>query len=204
LEDISKLFNMDVREKKRTGAGIYSRTGKRGYVGTMRTATDFLSGKEKREYTKSSKVEVTNMYDKLVPFNDFKLMDNEGKKKFLEQYTKRYTVREIADQWNVRYNRVYAYLTRFDIPIGKKDTAGGKAPRKATTKKKAEEETLSLPAVIEKVMEESKVKEFGLSIGFNGEFTGEELAKKLEKIELILDDDGTKYSIQLKIQELEG
>jgi DNA-binding CsgD family transcriptional regulator len=201
--NIEKEFYSDVKNKKRISSGIHSRTGKRGYVGKILFTYDLMNPKERREYMKPSKVEVYNMFDTIIPYNDFKLMDRETRIKYLSEYTKRFTQKEIADAWGVKPDTVYNYFYRYKIPVVKKAHGGGPRKRVATiTKETKPAETVS---VVNTVTERPKIMVElgeGFSVQLNGEFDAEVLQKRLEKLAFLL-EEGKKYSIKLVLNELE-
>jgi hypothetical protein len=208
--DIGKLFNDEVRDKKRTASGVHSKTGKRGYTGKIMFASDLLRGKEKRDYIKSSKVEVFNVYDTILGYQDFLLLDNEERVKHLEEYTKRFTVNELAEAWGVTYKNAYQQFTRAKVSIVKKAPRGQHGGRrKATTnvvEPKQEQESLPIPPTAEqKVIEVPvPVKPNGFSFTYNGEYTAEQISNKLEKIGLLLsDEEGQRYKVEITVSELE-
>lgn len=61
-ENITRLFNDEIRDKKRTAMGVRGIVTNR-YVHTLRTPMTMLTGKEKREYMKAGKVVTYNMKD---------------------------------------------------------------------------------------------------------------------------------------------
>lgn len=61
-------FYNDVRDKKRTATGVYHRASRRGYVGAVKTQSDFLTAKEKKKL--NGIVKVYNMYDKYSDVNN--------------------------------------------------------------------------------------------------------------------------------------
>jgi transposase len=197
--NFEKEFYQDIREKKRVGTGIYSRAGKRGYVGKILFSYDLMSRKERREYMKPSKVEVYNMFDTIIPYNDFKLLDKEQRIKYLQEYTKRFTAKEIAEAWGVKPDTVYNYFYRYKIPVVKKARGGG--PRKRVTETKPAE----MVSVVNTVTERPKIMVElgeGFSVQLNGEFDAETLQRRLEKLAFLL-EEGKKYSIKLVLNEIE-
>jgi hypothetical protein len=207
--DIGKLFNDEVRDKKRTASGVHSKTGKRGYTGKIKFASDLLRGKAKREYIKSSKVEAFNMYDTILAYQDFQLLDNEERVKHLEEYTKRFTVNEIAEAWGITYKNAYQQFTRAKVSIVKKAPRGQHGGRrKATTnvvepkQEVKEEQHVSIPPTVVEQMVATKPN--GFSFTYNGEYTAEQISNKLEKIGLLLsDEEGQRYKVEITVSELE-
>lgn len=199
--NIERMFLDEVRDKKRTASGVHSRTGKRGYVGKMKFPSDFLKGKEKRDYLKASKVRVYNMYDEIISYKDFMLLDNEGRKKYLEGWTRLYTVNEIAEAWGITYKNTYNHFKRADINIVKKSPRGRNGGRRKVNT--AIVETTQAPIIEQKIVEVVAPKHNGFAISYNGEYTAEEVATKLEKIGIILSDEaGQRYKVEISIMEL--
>jgi hypothetical protein len=65
MYDVEKLFNEDVREKKKLARNAAARASRRkGFKGSVRTPYDFMSRKERREYAGNSPVITYNLYDK--------------------------------------------------------------------------------------------------------------------------------------------
>ena len=52
--EAERLFNDEVRDKKRTASGVHHKAGKNGYVGKMRFPSDIMNKKEKRKYKGNS------------------------------------------------------------------------------------------------------------------------------------------------------
>ena len=69
--EAEKLFLNEIREKKRTASGVHHKTGKNGYVGTMRFPSDIMSRKDKMKYRRNGKVMTTNMYDEIITAEEF-------------------------------------------------------------------------------------------------------------------------------------
>lgn len=209
--NIERMFKDEVKDKKRTASGVHSKTGKRGYTGKILYTSDLLTGKEKREYIKASKMEVFNMYE-ISPYDDFLSMSYEDRKKRLEEWTKHYTIKEIAEKWEVTYKNAYNQFQRLRVSIVKKAPRGQAGGRKRGSYKKKVQEPIktspepssNLPAIIEQKIEESKTKPNGFSFGYNGEYTAEEIANKLEKIGILLSDEGgQRYRVEISVAELE-
>jgi len=56
---------------------------------------DLLKGKEKKAYMGNSDVVTYNLYDNIMPYDDFKKLDKDEKRKVLSEYLKRYSREEI-------------------------------------------------------------------------------------------------------------
>lgn len=210
MEDIEKFLNDEIREMKRKTFDNRARTGSRsGYKGKMYLTSDLLTGKAKRDYIKGGKVEVFNMYE-VMNYQDFLLLDDENRKKRLEEWTKTHTVNEIADKWEKTYKATYSHFNRLGVSIVKKSPRGRTGERtkrkynkKETTPKQEVQTSANLPAIVEKKLEEVQEKPNGFSFSFNGEYSAEEIVKKLEKMGLILSDEEGEFKIELNVKELE-
>lgn len=120
MENVAKIFNDDVREKKRIGSGIFSRTGTRGYVGTMRFPSDLMTRKEKYNYRKSGKVKVYNMYDSIIPLDEFRGLTGQEKKKALEHwlFDRKYSKADIRKSMIVSSNTLDNWIKNMGIQYG--------------------------------------------------------------------------------------
>jgi hypothetical protein len=114
--DIEKVFNEDIKEKRIIASGVYSKTGKRGYVGKMLFPSDLMNRKEKYRYRKAGKVVVYNMYDTIMSFEEFLKLSEEEQKKALIEYRKRFTNRQITNTWGIGEYKIYEIMQRLDVP----------------------------------------------------------------------------------------
>jgi hypothetical protein len=197
---IIKEFNNEIRQKRLIASGVHGRTGRRGYVGKMLFPSDFMNRKEKRQYMKSGVVKVSNIYDTIIDFDSFKNLSKEDKKKYLSEYRKRFSNKEIMKIWGISHNYYYKIIHDLDLP---------KAPRtRRAITKKTTQVTPIVPEVVGQVnpvIQPAKIMVElgdGLNVQLNGEYDGEKLIKKLEKIAILL-EESTKYSVKLVISENE-
>lgn len=206
LVNIARLFNDEVKDKKRTASGVHHKTGKRGYVGKLYFTSDLLKGKEKREYQGTGKVIRSNMYDTILPFNEFEALTAEDQKQHLVQYRKRYSSKEIIKAWGIGQYQFYKLIDSLGIP------KENRKPNKPKSKQKREGKVAAdLPTIKEKVEEmqqpvveiiERREKENGMTLSLNGEYTAEELVRKLEKFGIILSDEPVDFKVEIRISEL--
>lgn len=210
MEDIAKLLRDEVRQQKQTFSGVHGRTGKRGYVGKMLFPTDIMSRRDKYNYRKAGKVEITNMYDNIMSYEEFMKLDEESQRKTLTEYRKRFSNKEIKDKWGLGD---YEYYTKTVNRLGVRTQSRKSTPRKTTEKKDtalppqptaAQEETVSIPTYVVAQSLVDSEKEEGLTIAINGEYTTKALVKKLEKIALMLDDEPGRFKIEFKVREVES
>jgi hypothetical protein len=204
---IAREFELDCREKKRTGSGIFSRKGKRGYVGRMLFPSDIMSRKDKYNHRKAGKVIMTNMYDTIITYEKFKTLSDEEMKKHLIEYRNRFTMSEIISGMGIGKN-TYARLIK-DLPRAPRKESGKRKVRGGTTAKKKVQQ---LQEVVEvetpaEVIPQSQVvvlpKIDGMQFSYSGHFTPQQIIAKLNKLELLLGDEEHKFNIKLFIEETE-
>jgi hypothetical protein len=113
VSEIAKIFYQDVREKKRVGSNIYKRAStRRGGAGTVRSAYDFLSNKEKKKL--NSEVRTYNMNDLLVK-EEFEKLSNTEQKERLEHWRKKYKNTEIIKSLGIHASTYYVMLDELDV-----------------------------------------------------------------------------------------
>jgi hypothetical protein len=213
LSEVSSMLEKDIRDKKRTGSGIHHCKGKRGYVGKMLFPSDLMSRKEKYNHRKGGKVEVTNMYDTIIPYFDFKELPEDQKKNHLTAYRNKFTNKEITDAWGISLNTFYKVVKGLDLPkatYSKTTRKGKKAPKQV--------EKVNTPAVpVEAYLIEQKLPEMvqnqidtklntieeedGFSFKVKGTYDTNKLIKRLEKLALILDDEESEFEVNISIKE---
>lgn len=158
-----------------------------------------------------------NRFEELIPLYDLQQRSLEEQAKYVEEYRKNFTNKEITDFWGKKENFMYNYMKKIGLKATYKTR---KSPR--TVKPKV--------AVVEvkEVVEEDKkfteayefVKEYintplpqapqatqepeGFGFNINGTYSSEKLIKRLEKLSLILDDEETEFEVRLSIKEKVG
>lgn len=124
--EIEKMFQQDIREKKRTGSGAFHRTGKgakHGIIGGMRTHADMLKGKAKREYTKPGELKVYNLND-IISRQDFEAKTENEKKELLIRWRENYPNETILEKSGIPKKDYYDYVRKFGIKHNKGGNMG--------------------------------------------------------------------------------
>src|SRR5699024_10856168 len=116
--NVEKIFNDDIRNKKRTGEGIHKRKGKRGYVGRMVTTVDLLKGEEKKAYKQAGELKQMNVYDKLITLYELNTFDKEVQQQIILNWRKKYSVSEISK--GLRASKYYYYEKLYELGIHEK------------------------------------------------------------------------------------
>lgn len=210
MNEIEKSFAEEVREKKRVGRNVHAKTGKRGYVGKMRTASDLLQGKARKDYEASSPVEVSSVYDYVMPLEEFKGLPKSKRMTTMYEYRKRHTVKDIAASWDTSTGNVY-YMCRalgiaktvkdeqaapkVDESAGRDDDARG-ASQSSVNDVRQENAAGRRQAAITPPIDEPV-------IGFHmaGEFLGKDVVQKIRALSMMTCED-RKYRIDIKLAEL--
>lgn len=99
MDDVEFIFKQEIREKAKTGRGASCRASrKKGYKGSVKTAYDFMSRKERRAL--NGEVRCYNMDDIIISIDEFKNQTKERKKELLSHYLEIKTKKEIAAIWD--------------------------------------------------------------------------------------------------------
>ena len=118
-ENIEKIFIMDSRDKKRTGASVTKRARRRGYCrGGIKFPSDYLSRKEKKLL--NGEVKVSHVLDNIknVPsLEAINKMSNEEAKRILEVIKSKHSQEDIAKHFGVKKPTLYYYYRKFDVDV---------------------------------------------------------------------------------------
>jgi hypothetical protein len=206
FSEAEKLFNQEVRDKKRTATGVHSKRGKNGYVGKMRFPSDIMSRKEKYNYRKAGKLMVTNMYDEILTVEEFEELETQEKRNRLSYWRNVYTNKEILEAMGIANGRFYKIVKELDLPkaprVDRNEPKKGKVIKVQREQEKAVAVAPSPIKEPEKEVKPEPVQEIlvnGIHLGFNGTYSPEMIQKKLAKFELMLEDETDDFYIELKI-----
>jgi hypothetical protein len=213
--EIEKAFYEDIREKKKAASGVHSRTGKRGYVGKMLFATDFMSRKEKYNYRKAGRVMTSNMYDEILELKDFEELEQHEQRNRFQYWRSKYNNEEIKNGLGIHNAKLYNIIDALGLPKAEKNNKGkrkakaaGKAEPKAEPKAAKEEAKVPQvaaekqePNVAEPEQQVQTVIVNGLSLIYNGDFTAEHIQKQLQKIITLIDGETDNFYVELKLMQ---
>jgi hypothetical protein len=203
--EAAKLFHNEVRDKKKTASGVHHKTGKNGYVGTMRFPSDIMSRSEKMRYRRSSKVMISNMYDQIIPIEDFEKLETHEQRNMLAYWRNVYSNKEITEGMGIWNNKYYKIVAELGLPKAPRINSTEKKPRKAKAAAKVEVETsAAVPAPKEEiqqpiVQQPQEIIVDGLHLIFNGTYKAEQIQMKLNKFYALLDDEEDDFYIEMKI-----
>lgn len=214
--DIQKMFEQEVREKKRIGSNIYSRTGTRGYTGTIRSAHDLLKGKAKREYEGNGKVVTTNIYDRILPKEEFYALETHMKKNMFSYWYLTYGIKAIQEGMGVGCQTVYNILNELGIPrkgkVGRigKGVSNNRAEILAKAREVKKQKALESNSVVQ-VPEEIKVdapispvqtiQTEGMQLNFKGIYNAKQIEKILSKLEVLVSDEENEFYLNIELVE---
>ncbi|WP_366922111.1 helix-turn-helix domain-containing protein [Metallumcola ferriviriculae] len=177
MNEVQYIFEQDIKDKKRIGTGVFSKTGKKGYVGKMRTPYDLMSAQEKRQLN-TNKVVTYSVYDTIMSYDDFKTLDELERTRILAEYLKRFSRKKISEEWGVKPYSVNNWVSQLGLSQPRQ------TPKTNSHRKEDE------PAAGNE----------GFSIKLVGSFNGKEIQDRLMALAQILIDDRA-YSITFVINE---
>lgn len=113
--NIERMFQIEVRDKKRTASGVYHRASRRGYIrGGMKTPSDYLSKREKNKL--NGEVKVYNMFEKYsvlenVPqINEIEKMSKNEKISLYKFLKREYSNSVLQQHWNISSGTLYSKI----------------------------------------------------------------------------------------------
>jgi hypothetical protein len=204
--EAEKLFNQEVRDKKRTASGVHSKTGKNGYVGKMRFPSDIMNRKDKIKYRKAGKVVTTQLYEEIIPITDFEALEEFEQRNRMAYWRNSYTNKEIMKAMGIHNNKYYKIVSELGLPkahrSARQEARKGKAIKVHEVEQKpiaVELSPIKPPEVETKAETVQEVIVNGIHLVFNGTYSPEVIQKKLAKFELMLEDETDNFYIELKL-----
>jgi hypothetical protein len=196
-----RLFYEEIRDKKKGFSGVHGKTGKRGHVGKLFTMDDMLKGKEKRKYRGTTKVRRFNLYDKILPREEFETLSDDQQKTAILKWREQQPVKNIYRELGMSSQTFYNRMDKLGIPKG---TRG-----KGRIKKNPVNQTVNVvnqipPAVAPAPAPVNSPDPVGLTIKWNGNNepkTVEEITDKFLKLAEFLKDEKSKYFVDIVIRE---
>ena len=213
--DIQIMWEQEVREKKRIGSNIYSRTGTRGYTGTIRSAHDLLKGKAKKQYEGNSKVVTTNIYDKILPKAEFYALETHIKKNMFSYWYLTHGIKAIQEGMGVGCQTVYNILDELGIERKGKQgrptrTGVNRAEILAKARESKKQKAVERNSVVQ-VSEEPKVDAptvaiqtleiDGMHLKFKGLYNAKQIEKILSKLEVLVSEEENEFYLNIELVE---
>ena len=206
FSEAEKLFNQEVRDKKRTASGVHSKTGKRGYVGKMRFPSDIMSRKEKYNYRKAGKVVTTQLYNEIISIEEFEELEIYAQKNMMSYWRNVYTNKEILEAMGINNGRFYKIVKELNLPkaprVDRQEPRKGKGVKVQGKQEKAiavEPSPIIMPEAETKPEPVQEILVDGIHLVFSGTYSPELIQRKLGKFELMLEDETDDFYIELRL-----
>ena len=205
MVNIERFLREDIQEKKKAGRGAFAMRGKgvkHGFSGALKTPYYYMSNKEKKKL--DGEVQVSNMYETIIPIKEFELKDTETRKAMLIRWREIYSNLKIMAEMGLTNSDYYKIIDQLEIP---------KKPRKTKSVEKTEKRTAAVKTEVVAISAETPKKEAaqiqqlitnGLHIEYNGTFDHETLNKLFTKLQLMIDGEPSNFRISLSLSEVGG
>lgn len=205
-------------EKKKTGRGAFSMRGKgvkHGISGAFRTPSYFMTNKEKNEL--NGEVETFNMYETIIPIEEFKLKDKEMQKTLLTRWREIYSNAKITNEMKITNKIFYDLVADLDIPKKPRIYPENRKGRAKTTKPKQakkkeipnktlldfmEEEKSSELQKIEKIETSPVLTSQGITFNWDRIGDVETLNRILTKAQLNMDGENSKFRLTISLTQI--
>lgn len=202
-ENVKKIFEQDIRDKRKAGSGAFHMRGKgvrNGFSGAIRTPYHFMSTKERKQL--NSKVVTYNMYETVITREEFELKDKETQKAMMLKWRELYPNTHVMKEMGITGNATFARIVD-DLGLPKKLRRGGRKPGAVNRSVKAEVATtpVSTAEVVTKQIEPVKLIINGLALEYHGTYEATAINKILTKISLLLEDEPNKFEIHISVTE---
>ena len=203
--DVERFFQSEIKAKKHETASLRTATKHRRLgKGSMKFASDLMSRKEKKEYTKAGEVLTSNLYDTILPVDEFMKMDEHDQKNRLQYWRLKYSIKDIMTGMGIYNKRYYEIIDSLGLPKDRgKSATRNKAPRKARITEEApisniptasaENQVQAPPAPIQEIIVN------GMHVIYNGTCSPEEIQRQLLKYATLLDGESDEFYLELKI-----
>jgi hypothetical protein len=204
------MFYDDIREKKVTGRGAFSKRGK-GVKHTIRgikTAYDFMTTKEKKKL--NSEVRSFNMYEQIISKEEFFELDRDTQRNMLIKWRDLYQNVEIMKVMGIKGSNTFSNLLKeLDIPPKRRvrksnnSTQRKKAKTTVSITERSPVEEIHDNGIIPVQQNPIKIIINGLHLEYNGIFDAEQLARIFTKLQLVTDGENSDYYLSLTLTEEE-
>lgn len=211
--EIERLFNDDIRDKRKAGSGSFHKRGKgvkHGISGALRTPFYYMSNKEKKKL--NGEVQVYQMYETIIPIEEFRLKDEETQRAMLTKWREIYDNGKIQKDLGIANSPFFKLIDQLRIPKKPRGGSRGKGTRTAkvaSVKKSTEFQNLEFelePKELKKETQTISVKPNiitkGLHLEYNGKYDVESLSRLFTKLQLLIDGEPCDYNIALSLTEI--
>lgn len=194
---IERMLSEEIRDKKRTGNGIHSKTGSRGYTGKILFPTDLMNSKQKRKYQRSGEVVTWNTKE-VLPKLELEAYPLEQQKEMLTVWRENFTNKEIMQKMGLSNAQFYSLLNIVGVEKEKRSN------RYTAKKNKTELSTAKVIELVEKkpTIQETTAPVFteGLNFNINGKYEADVLSNWLTKLQMLVEGTG-EYDVVIHLRE---
>jgi hypothetical protein len=215
LTDAEEVFLSDIKEKKKeTASRLNSQKHKRLGKSKIRFASDFMSRKEKIKHTKAGEIVTTNLYETILPIDDFLSLETFEQRNRLAYWRTNYSNKEIMNQMGTNNARYYKIVTELGLPQAPRtprSNGAEKTKRKATAIKAIAKETTPEPIAQTAIATATHIEAppapvqeliiNGLHLVYNGTFTPDQIVKQLLKFGSLLEGEEDEFYVEIKLMQ---
>jgi len=115
--EVEKFFNKQIRDQKRTGRGVHYRKGKGSDKAGVAGGVKFVKHNFKR-YEKNSKTKASNLYENVMPYDDFQKWSEDDKIDLLIQWRLRHSDQQIIKGLGISEGKFYDIIKKYNIQRG--------------------------------------------------------------------------------------
>jgi hypothetical protein len=208
FNEAEEIFLNDIRQKKKeTASRLNSQKFKRLGKGKVRFAADFMSKKEKKKYMGAGEIMTSNIYDTILPADEFLKLEKHEQRNRLAYLRTKYNNKQIMKGMGLSNAAYYALVNEHGLPKAPR-TYTEKPKRKATAKAAVAIEPQAAPAPattatseIEKAAPIQELIINGLHLVFNGTYSSDQIIKQLLKFGALLEGEEDHYYIEMKLMQ---
>ena len=184
MTEAEQVFMQDMKQKKTISHSAYKRPNRSKVLLPSDLVKDW-------KYSRSGRVRTYNMYDQIIPKQEFDKLPTSQAKAMLEYWRSRYTNDEIAEKMGIGKSTLWRLCKSLGIENRKKHI-----DRPSDQENTQDEQVMTTQNL------ESKKEVEGTKIIIRGHYSGERLAQRLYSLARLV-EMYDKVNILMKIEEVE-
>ena len=184
MNEAAQVFIQDMKQKKTISHSAYKRPNRSKVLLPSDLVKDW-------KYSRSGRVRTYNMYDQIIPKQEFDQLPTSQARAMLEYWRSRYTNDEIAEKMGIGKSTLWRLCKSLGIEGHKK-----------RVDKPSNQEDTQVYQVVTIQNSEPKQETQGTKIIIRGNYSGERLAQKLYNLARLV-EMYDKVNIMMKIEEVE-
>lgn len=209
FNEVESVFNDEVFAKKKEFKDFRNATkGRRLGKNNVMFASDFMSRKEKIKHRKAGEVLTTNMYQDILPFEEFDALETYEKRNRMQYWRTEKSNKEILAGMGISNKKYYDLVAELELPKAPRTNSG--KPRKGSSKKQEPKETkpvavqVQVQETVPEQVQTNPVQEImidGLNLVFQGTYNAELIQKQLTKFSLLLEDEPEEFYFEFRLMQ---